>query len=73
LSTRALWQVYQQDHLGAQQEDMAKEMMNAAYEISLSYIEVFFNMPLNLRTRGRRLYFPSEGRCAEDFYHPGGI
>jgi len=28
---------YQQSHLVAKQENMAKEMMNFAYEISLSY------------------------------------
>jgi hypothetical protein len=35
LSTRALWQFYQQSHLEAQQEELAKEIMNFTFEISL--------------------------------------
>jgi hypothetical protein len=29
-----------------------------------------FNMEKNLTTWDILLYFPSEGRCAADFYHP---
>jgi hypothetical protein len=54
-------------HLVAKQEELAKEMMNLAYETSLSYFEGFFNMSL---TWGLRLYFHSEGRHAADFYYP---
>jgi hypothetical protein len=35
-----------------------------------SHFEGIFNMPFNLTTWGRRLYFPSEGRHAADFYRP---
>jgi hypothetical protein len=35
-----------------------------------SYLEWFFNMPQDLTTWGRRLYFSSEGSRAADFYRP---
>jgi hypothetical protein len=41
--------------------------INFAGEVSLSYSAGMFNMPWNLTTYGRRLYFPSEGSHAEDF------
>jgi hypothetical protein len=50
--------------------ELAKKMINLANEISLSYLEGFFNVPQNLTTWSRRLYFPSQGRRATDFYHP---
>jgi hypothetical protein len=31
---------------------------------------MIFYVPLNLRAWGLRPYFPSEGRCAVDFYCP---
>jgi hypothetical protein len=44
-SARALWQSYQQGLLVANQEELAKKVMNLAYEIFLSYFEGLFNMP----------------------------
>jgi hypothetical protein len=45
-STRALWQPYQQSHLGVKHEELAKEVMNLALTNYLcSYFEEFFNMP----------------------------
>jgi hypothetical protein len=40
-STRVFWQSYQHSHLVARQEEVAKEMMNFALRISLSYFEGF--------------------------------
>jgi hypothetical protein len=41
LSTRALWQSYQQSHLVAKHEEMARDMMNFALQsISLMLLRV---------------------------------
>jgi hypothetical protein len=34
-STRVYWQSYQQNRLVSKQEELSKEMMNLAYEVSL--------------------------------------
>jgi hypothetical protein len=38
-----------------------------AYEISVLHSAVLFNISQNLKTWGRRLYFPSEGNPAAGF------
>jgi hypothetical protein len=43
--TRALWKLYKHVLLVAEQYKMAKEVMNLAYDLSLSYFKGFFNMP----------------------------
>jgi hypothetical protein len=58
-------------HLVAIEGKTLREMfVNFAGEISLSYSTGIFNMPSNLSSWGRRLYFSSEGSHATDFYHP---
>jgi hypothetical protein len=43
-------------------------MLNLTHEIFISYFDVFFNMPENLVTFGRRLNFTPEGRRSADSY-----
>jgi hypothetical protein len=68
-STRALVNLTS-SHIVANKEGFAKEVVNLAYEISLSYFEEFYNMPLNLAIWRRGLYFPLEGRRAANLYRP---
>jgi hypothetical protein len=68
LSTRALWQSYQQRHLVAKQEQLGEGNYDWPYKISLFILEGIFNMPYNCTAWGWQLSF--EGRCAADFYHP---
>jgi hypothetical protein len=42
LSTRALWQFYQQDHLIANQEELCKKLMNLAFTVSFYVLKVVF-------------------------------
>jgi hypothetical protein len=42
---------------------------NFAYSVA-EIPKGILNMPQNLTTWDLRLYFPSEGRCVEDFYRP---
>jgi hypothetical protein len=56
-------------NLVAKQEKLVKEMI-LSHEVSLSYYEGFFNMPLNRTIFSRWLYFSSERRRAADFYRP---
>jgi hypothetical protein len=53
-------------HLGARLEELAREIINLA----LRSILVIVNMPQNLTTWGRRLYFPAERRRSANFYRP---
>jgi hypothetical protein len=46
-----------------------KYPINLAYNCDSHGIVGFFNMP-QICYMGRRLYFPSEGRRAEDFFSP---
>jgi hypothetical protein len=49
-STTALWQSYQQCHLVAKQEELAKQIINFALKVPLSYSAGFFNMQQHLTT-----------------------
>jgi hypothetical protein len=45
-----------------------KEITDLDFEVPLFILlKNFFNMQSNLKTWGRRLYLPSEGRCTADF------
>jgi hypothetical protein len=62
---------YQQRYLVAKREKLGgKWQPNFAYEALASYLLEFCNVPYNLITRGRQLYFLSEGSRATDFYRP---
>jgi len=47
--------------------EMSLNFADVAFQ---SYHTRIFNMPYNLKTWGLWLYFPSDGRCAADFYRP---
>jgi hypothetical protein len=58
-------------HVGANQERLGVRCPSIfAVKIYLSYSAGFFNLPQNLMTWGRWLYFPSEGIFTIDFYCP---
>jgi hypothetical protein len=67
-STRALWQSYQQRHLGkVRGMDEGMRIQRIQY---LRYINRFLTCRKIFRHGTFRLYFQSEGRCAAGFYHP---
>jgi hypothetical protein len=47
--------------------------VNFVGEVSLLYFAGIFNMPQNITTRGRRLYFPSEGSRATNYRPRPGL
>jgi hypothetical protein len=44
VSTRALWQSYQQRHLIEKQEKLAREMINLAFQVTLFIVRSDFYM-----------------------------
>jgi hypothetical protein len=68
LSTRALQQSYQQNHLVARRRNGQREQWIWPCKVFLFIFINYFYMPQNLMTHGLWLYFPSKGRCDVDIY-----
>jgi hypothetical protein len=69
--TRDIWQSCRQSHIVANQEDLAKEMMNLDLQsIFLRTANGYLMCRKILRHGTFPLYFQFEGRCAADFDRP---
>jgi hypothetical protein len=57
-------------HLIVNQEKLNEGNLNLVFEASVFILQSYFLHAKNLTIWGQRLYLPSEGRCAADFYCP---
>jgi hypothetical protein len=66
-SAKALWQSYQQIHLGASSgiNEGVRILLISIFFTSADLLHAVKSYNMDLR-----LYFPSEGRCAADFCRP---
>jgi hypothetical protein len=60
--------ILQAESSGSKQDERGKGKMNFVFEIFLFILASDIYFPLNLTTWDLRLYFPSEGRRAADFF-----